>query len=82
MFSLSQTSLAQFIALYESSITGADRAATAALRAANIAEHLTAAVHAHVQRGLFERHKLPFALMMTNRVQVGVRVQGAGFKNK
>jgi len=63
-----QTSLAQFTALYEGAIDGAERAASAARRAANITDRLTSDVYAYAQRGLFERHKLVFALMLTNKV--------------
>ena len=63
-----QTSLGQFTALYEGAIDGAERAASAARRASNITDRLTSDVFAYVQRGLFERHKLVFALMLANKV--------------
>ena len=37
----------------------------------NIQEHLTYAIYLYIQRGLFERHKLIFALMLTNKILVG-----------
>lgn len=65
-----QTSLAQFMALYEASIDKADKAAMPSKRIANIVEYLTYSVYLYVQRGLFERHKLIFALMLANKVGV------------
>lgn len=44
-----QTSLAQFIELYEAAIDGAEKAEGAGERAGNIARHLTATVHAYIQ---------------------------------
>ena len=37
-------------------------------RIQNIIDHLTYEIYLYIQRGLFERHKLLFALMLTNRV--------------
>ena len=59
-----QTSLAQFVELYEASIDQSERAVLAARRAHNIVEHLTWEAYLYVQRGLFERHKIIFALIM------------------
>jgi hypothetical protein len=54
----------QFNLLYEAAIDSAERAQLAAKRIANITEHLTYSIYAHIQRGLFERHKLIFAWML------------------
>ncbi len=41
-----------------------------AKRIANIIDHLTFEIYKYIQRGLFERHKLIFAWMMTASVLV------------
>jgi hypothetical protein len=41
-----------------------------AKRIANIIDHLTFEIYKYIQRGLFERHKLIFAWMMTAAVLV------------
>jgi dynein heavy chain len=63
-----QTSLAQFMELYEAAIDRAEQAAMPSKRIHNIVEYLTYSVYLYVQRGLFERHKLIFALMLANKV--------------
>ncbi|PSC73956.1 flagellar outer dynein arm heavy chain gamma [Micractinium conductrix] len=74
-----QTSLSQFVELYEQSIDESERAALPAKRIHNILEHMTYEIYLYVQRGLFERHKLIFALMLAFKVQVAagaVRPEG------
>ena len=34
----------------------------------NIIDHLTWEVYLYIQRGLFERHKLPFALILATKI--------------
>ncbi len=68
-----QTSLGQFNQLYELAIDNADKAAMPAKRIANIIEHMTYSIYLYIQRGLFERHKLTFALMLTNKIQVSAK---------
>lgn len=47
-------------------------------RIQNIIDHLTYEIYLYIQRGLFERHKLLFALMLTNRVmQSAGSIRGA-----
>lgn len=58
--------------LYEAAIDAAERALLPARRATNILDTLTYAAYAYVQRGLFQRHKLVFALMLANRILVCV----------
>ena len=60
----------QFNALYEAAIDGSERAAVPARRIANIIEHLTFQMYLNMQRGLFECHKLVFALMLTTRILI------------
>ena len=47
-----------------------EKAAMPAKRIANIIAHMTYAIYLYIQRGLFERHKLTFALMLTNKICV------------
>lgn len=42
----------------------------------NIIEYMTYEIYLYVQRGLFERHKIIFALMLTNKVSM---LQGPRF---
>lgn len=65
-----QTSLAQFTRLYHASIDLAAKSSVPLHRVSNITEHLTAAVYDYVQRGLFQRHKLVFAFLMANKIDV------------
>jgi len=68
-----QTSLKQFNELYELAIDNAEKAAMPAKRIGNIIEHLTYAIYLYIQRGLFERHKIIFALMLTNKILVSAK---------
>ena len=63
-----QTSLAQFNGLYSNAIDTAERAALPAKYIANIISTLTWNIYLYVTRGLYENHKLVFALMLTNKV--------------
>ena len=44
-----------------------------AKRITNIIEHMTYSIYLYIQRGLFERHKLTFALMLTNKIRSPLR---------
>ncbi|EEH55878.1 flagellar outer dynein arm heavy chain gamma [Micromonas pusilla CCMP1545] len=72
-----QTSLKQFNQLYELAIDNAEQAKMPAKRIANIISHMTYSIYLYIQRGLFERHKLTFALMMTNKILVSSGELGA-----
>jgi len=65
-----QTSLAQFMELYEAAIDRAEQNVMPSKRIHNIVEYLTYSVYLYVQRGLFERHKVIFALMLANKVGI------------
>jgi dynein heavy chain, axonemal len=69
-----QTSLAQFSQLYEQSIDRSERASMPSKRIQNIIEFMTYEIYLYVQRGLFERHKLLFALMLANKILASARV--------
>jgi hypothetical protein len=58
----------QFNTLYEGAIDTSEKAAVPAKRIINIIDHLTYQMYSYIQRGLFERHKLIFALMLTMRI--------------
>ena len=68
-----QTPLKQFNELYELAIDNSEKAAMPAKRIANIIQHMTYAIYLYIQRGLFERHKLTFALMLTNKILVSAK---------
>ncbi|KAJ1446978.1 dynein heavy chain and region D6 of dynein motor-domain-containing protein [Pelagophyceae sp. CCMP2097] len=59
-----QTSLDQFQALFDSAMDGADRAAVAAKRVHNIIDTMTYTVYRAVNRGLYERDRLAFKLLL------------------
>ena len=65
-----QTSLKQFDELYLQAIDQSEKAAMPSKRINNIIEYMTFMIYLYIQRGLFERHKIIFALMLTNKVNV------------
>jgi len=65
-----QTSLFQFEALYSLGIDRSEKATMPSKRIKNIIDYLTYSVFLYIQRGLFERHKMIFALMLTNKILV------------
>lgn len=69
-----QTSLNQFTELYELSIDRSEKAAMPSKRIANIIEYMTYEIYLYISRGLFERHKLLFALMLTNKILVSAKI--------
>ena len=71
-----QTSLKQFDELYLLSIDRSDKAAMPSKRIKNIIDYLTYHIYLYIQRGLFERHKSIFALMLTNKVNVSAGTIG------
>eukprot|EP00887_Chlorella_sp_A99_P001633 scaffold8.g1633.t1 len=65
-----RTSLTQFNELYEASIDSSEHAVLPAKRIHAIIEHMTWEIFLYITRGLFERHKLTFALMLAAKVLV------------
>lgn len=63
-----QTSLNQFNQLYELAIDNSEKATLPSKRINNIIEYMTYEIYLYIQRGLFERHKIIFALMLTSKV--------------
>eukprot|EP00462_Mataza_sp_D1_P007532 CAMPEP_0175123998 /NCGR_PEP_ID=MMETSP0087-20121206/2542_1 /TAXON_ID=136419 /ORGANISM="Unknown Unknown, Strain D1" /LENGTH=4569 /DNA_ID=CAMNT_0016405727 /DNA_START=105 /DNA_END=13811 /DNA_ORIENTATION=+ len=65
-----QTSLAQFLSYFDTSMVEAEKANLVTKRVEILMEHLTFAVYIHIDRGLFEKDKLIFKLMFTTKIQV------------
>lgn len=65
-----QTSLNQFAELYDLAIDRSEKANMPSKRIHNIIEHMTYSIYVYIARGLFERHKLIFALMLANKILV------------
>mmetsp|Transcript_13743 Transcript_13743/g.31844 ORF Transcript_13743/g.31844 Transcript_13743/m.31844 type:complete len:4493 (+) Transcript_13743:136-13614(+) len=63
-----QTSLSQFIVLFEQAMQNAERAAIPSKRISNIIELLTYSTFCYICRGYFERHKEIFVLMLAMKV--------------
>lgn len=64
-----QVSLQQFLALFDYSILTSDRAPLASKRIGNVIEFLNYHLTSYIQRGLFERHKQIWTLMLAMRIQ-------------
>ncbi len=56
--------------MYELSIDNSEKAALPSKRIVNIIDYMTYEIYLYIQRGLFERHKVIFALMLTNKLLV------------
>lgn len=65
-----QTSLNQFLALFMRSMDIAEKAALASKRVANIIETMTYISYRYINRGLYERDKLTFVLLLTMKILV------------
>ena len=62
------TSLGQFLGLFYDAIDTAEKAQIIKDRVSNVTETLTMRVYRYISRGLFERHKTTFKLMVSTRV--------------
>jgi dynein heavy chain len=65
-----QTSLVQFLILFNDSMDQADKAALASKRVANIIDTMTYIVYRYVNRGLYEKDKLCFILLVTLKILI------------
>jgi dynein heavy chain len=65
-----QTSLNQFLGLFMLSMERAEKAALASKRVENIIECQTYMVYRYINRGLYERHKLLFTILVTIKILV------------
>lgn len=72
----------QFNGLYEESIDKSEKAALPNKRMANIMDHLTWEIYLYIQRGLFERHKLVFALILATKIWVSAGKVGIRHDNR
>lgn len=64
------TSLQQFLGLFDFAIDHAPKAQLIKDRVHNIATELTRKVYRYINRGLFERDKVTFKLMMTMKILI------------
>jgi len=65
-----QTSLDQFLVLFMDSMEKAEKATLASKRVANIIETMTYITYRYVNRGLYEKDKLTYVLLLTLKVLV------------
>uniref|UniRef100_A0A8C0Z8U1 Dynein axonemal heavy chain 8 n=1 Tax=Cyanistes caeruleus TaxID=156563 RepID=A0A8C0Z8U1_CYACU len=65
-----QTSLAQFLKLFDQSIAKSKKSPVAQKRISNIIEHLTFEIHSYSVRGLYENHKFLFTLLLALKIDI------------
>ncbi|KAL7543927.1 hypothetical protein ACHAXR_013293, partial [Thalassiosira sp. AJA248-18] len=65
-----QTSLTQFLELFMGSMDKAEKASLASKRVSNIIETMTYMTYRYVNRGLYEKDKLTFVLLVTLKILV------------
>jgi len=65
-----QTSLAQFLAWFDTSMVDAEKANLVTKRVEILMGHLTFAIYIHINRGFFEKDKLIYKLMTTMKILV------------
>ena len=65
-----QTSLTQFLVLFTDSMDQADKAALASKRVANIIDTMTYIVYRYINRGLYEKDKLCFLVLVTMKILI------------
>uniref|UniRef100_A0A8C8RI05 Dynein axonemal heavy chain 5 n=1 Tax=Pelusios castaneus TaxID=367368 RepID=A0A8C8RI05_9SAUR len=68
-----QTSLRQFLGIFDISVERSVKSQLTAKRVANIIEHLTYEVHKYTVRGLYENHKFLFTLLMALKIDLQAR---------
>jgi len=62
-------SLQQFLELFDYSIANSEKAPLASKRIGNVIEYCTFYITCYMQRGLFERHKLIWVLMLAMKIE-------------
>ncbi|XP_022239106.1 dynein heavy chain 8, axonemal-like [Limulus polyphemus] len=65
-----QTSLVQFLELFDMAIRNSEKSPVAAKRITNINEYLTYEVFKYTCRGLYENHKFLFTLLLTLKIDM------------
>ena len=63
-----QISLDQFLTIFSKSVDVAEKAALASKRVNNIIESMTYLTYRYINRGLYEKDKLSFVLMVTLKI--------------
>eukprot|EP00937_MAST-01D_sp_MAST-1D-sp2_P000194 g194.t1 len=73
-----QISLDQFLALFMKSMDDAEKAALASKRVENISRTMTYSTYRYVNRGLYERDKLAFLMILTLKILITAELLSLG----